>query len=480
MGNFEASWTLRRKTSNRRPRPGTTGLGANWPCRGLGLLALLALLAGEARGNSWRAFGLGPRATAMAGAFAAVADDFSAAYYNPAGILARPGIKLGAGYQYVKENLQANGVEQISSRDADGIYLGGSMSIPFTDEWKDRVAIGYCFLQPIFYSIDILIPEATGPQFPTLESMARMQILHLVTAFDLIPGVLVGGGLTLSSDLGGSLDLSTGIAGFGGMDEVLTSVDQEVHPILSGTAGILVRPGRFHASLKPLSLGFVWRDEHSLDLNIPVQVLLSGFLLRLDLTSAFLYTPRQWVAGLGWRPSRNLLVACDVSYNEWSGYEVPSLSIDTDIDIPMIVLKKGVNAPPSFHDTVTPRVGVEFTPLRGRTLDFVVRGGYSFEPSPVPEQTGRTNLMDSNRHLFSWGMGLALKRLFGKELSGRSLSFDLAVALHWLEERVHRKGTGVLEDNPGYPEITSSGDLWVFTLGFTYGPAPEEEADSLH
>jgi len=431
-----------------------------------------------AHANTWRTFGLGPRAVAMGNAFTAVADDFSAGYYNPAGLLSPPGTKFGIGYQYIREDLLANGVEVASSRDADGIFLGGSMSIPFTDEWENRVAIGYYFLQPLFYSIDILIPEATQPQFPLLESMGRMQILHLVAAFDFIPGVLIGGGLTISSDLGGALDLKPGVAGFGGVEEVLSSVDQEVHPILSGTAGLLVKPGRFHPSLKNLTIGFTWRDKHFLDLDIPVSVLLSGFILRLDLTSAFLYTPRQWVLGLGYRLSGDLLVACDVSYNEWSDYRVPSLSIDTDIDIPLIVLKKGVNESPDFKDTVTPRVGLEYRAYRGGMMDAFLRAGYAYEPSPVPEQTGRTNFMDSDRHAFSWGVGFAFKRLFGRDLPGRFLSLDIGMAYHRLEARSNRKGPAVPSDNAGYPEIASSGNAWYFTAGFSYGPRPSEPETS--
>jgi len=440
-----------------------------------GILLLLCVLLSfslalpDAAANSWRTYGLGARAVAMGGAYTAIADDFSAGYYNPAGILAHPGAQFGIGYQYVKEDLKANGTEVPTSRDSDGIYLGGAMTIPFTDELKDRIAIGYLFLQPLFYSLDLLIPETTEPQFPVLESMARMQIIHVIVAFDCIPGALIGGGVTISTDLGGALDLQPGVGGFGGVEEVLSSVDQEVHPMVSGTAGVLFRLGRYHKGLAPFTVGFTWRDKHYLDLDIPVSVVLSGFLLRLDLTSVFLYSPRQWVLGLGYQVSRDLLLSCDVSYNEWSDYRVPSLSIATQIDIPFIVLKQGVNEPPGFKDTVTPRFGLEYCPYHGSIMDGVVRAGYFYEPSPVPEQTGATNYMDADRHGFNWGIGLFLKKFLGKDLSRNPISFDVGVSFHLLEERTHTKGPATRPDNPGYPEITTSGNTWYFTCGFTYG-----------
>ena len=444
----------------------------SWGLLPLCLLFLLGPLDKELSANTWRTFGFGPRAVAMGGAFCAIADDYSAGYYNPAGLLVHPRTKFGLGFQYVKQALNTNGTEVEMSRDSNALFLGGSMVIPFHDELKDRVAVGYYFYQPLFYSLDLLIPEATLPQFPVLESMARMQILHLAVALDLIPGILIGGGLTLSSDLGGALDLQPGLGGFGGVEEVLSSVDQEVHPILSGTAGMIIRPGRFYAPLKPLTVGFTWRQKHFLDLEIPVSVVLSGFLLRLDLTSTFLYTPTQWVGGVAYQVSPDLLVSCDVSYNEWSDYRVPSLSIATAIDIPLIVLKEGVTEPPRFKDTVTPRLGVEYCPYRGRLLDGFVRAGYSYEPSPVPEQTGRTNYMDADRHVFSWGGGLLLNRLFGKDLTETPISFDIGVAFHRLEDRKNVKGPNARSDNPGYPEITASGNVWYFTCGFSYGSRP--------
>lgn len=449
---------------------------ASLPRSGTVFLILLLLLLGplgkELNANTWRTFGFGPRAVAMGGAFCAVADDYSAGYYNPAGLLVHPRTKFGFGFQYVKENLKANGTEVEMSRDSNALLLGGSMVIPFHDELKDRVAVGYYFVQPLFYSLDLLIPETTLPQFPLLESMARMQVLHLAVALDLIPGILIGGGLTVSSDLGGALDLQPGVGGFGGIEEIVSSVDQEVHPILSGTAGLIFRPGRFYPTLKPLTIGFAWRQKHFLDLEIPVTVVLSGFLLRLDLTSTFLYTPTQWVGGVAYQASPDLLISCDVSYNEWSDYRVPSLTIATAIDIPLIVLKEGITDPPRFKDTITPRFGFEYCPYRGKLLDGYLRAGYCYEPSPVPEQTGRTNYLDTDRHVFSWGAGVLLNELFGKDLTQHPLSFDIGVAFHWLPERKNVKALDTRTDNPGYPEITASGDIWYFTCGLTYGSKP--------
>ena len=56
-----------------------------------------------------------------------------------------------------------------------------------------------------------------------------------------------------------------------------------------------------------------------------------------------------------------------------------------------------------------------------------MRGGYSYEPTPVPEQIGESNLADSDKHTFSAGRGLELPRL--QPILPRPLSLDAHFAL---------------------------------------------------
>ena len=55
------------------------------------------------------AFGFGSRAAAMGGAVAADTTDFSANYYNPAGLAGETGLRLSLGYTYAWQNLKING-----------------------------------------------------------------------------------------------------------------------------------------------------------------------------------------------------------------------------------------------------------------------------------------------------------------------------------------------------------------------------------
>ena len=418
----------------------------------------------------FRTFGFGPRPIAMGGAFTAVADDFTSSYYNPAGILAVKKTRVGAGWQFIKQNYHVNG-EPVHGNFTDGVYMGFSMPVPFKDWLAERIGIGYGFYQPILYVVDLTVPEERVPQFVLAESAPEVQIIHLALAVDVIPGTLIGAGATFLSDLGGTLDMHTGIRGIEGMDDIVSVVDQEAQPIVSPTAGILFRPGTFFPRLERLTVGLTWRDEFSLDLSFPVVIALGIVPLNLDLSSEFIHTPMQFVFGLAYRVTDRLLLSFDLSYNDWSEYRPPTLEEEISFDIPLFELEfnPGENADPGARDTMTPRLGAEYRLLTTEALDLTVRGGYFWDPTPLPEQAENANFLDGDRHVFSFGTGLTIKRLLGFDLSKRPVGIETAFQYQLLAETHHRKASHVVASNPGYPEIRGSGDLYFFSIGVSLG-----------
>ena len=66
-----------------------------------------------------------------------------------------------------------------------------------------------------------------------------------------------------------------------------------------------------------------------------------------------------------------------------------------------------------------------------------MRGGYSYEPTPVPEQIGESSLADSDKHTFSIGAGLTLRRL--QPILPGPMSIDAHFAVTYLPDRQNRK-----------------------------------------
>src|SRR5438105_4459741 len=87
------------------------------------LAALVAILAAPAaRASDLDEFGFGPRAISMGGAYTALATDWTAPYYNPAGCAVPRSMNLGLGYSYgsydfhYKSEAQDPGVDRHAQR----------------------------------------------------------------------------------------------------------------------------------------------------------------------------------------------------------------------------------------------------------------------------------------------------------------------------------------------------------------------------
>lgn len=427
-------------------------------------VAVIAAIAAPraASATNFRLFGPGPRYAAMAGAFTAVADDFTGAYANPAGIIQKTSTRVGVGYQYAYMDLTAQGEDDPNGGGTDGLYLGFVFTLPFIDWLKDRIAFGYNYFQPVDYVLSLQVPAATTPQFVLLEQYPRANIMHAGFATDPLPWFLVGFGATFNADLGGSLDLKPGIRSLNGVASILTTVDQESKSLFSPDVGAFVKGSELTSSLEDWTFGFTWRYRYQLDLQIPLTILLSGIPLKLDFTSTLLYTPETYTLGAAYHFGDDGVIAFDLAYNRYSNFKSPSLVIDTDIDIPILPLelKSGPAIDPDFSDTWTPRIGADYRVYAGESLDVWLRGGYAFEPTPAPAQTRTTNFVDGDKHILGIGTGLTAKTLFGADVSKANPTFNLTFQTQLLSKTRAVKDADVPPSNPGQPVITGEGVVY--------------------
>src|SRR5215472_2822522 len=110
---------------------------ATFLAHGLGALlgAALTLAASEARANPLDVFGFGSRETAMGGAVSADVRDFSASYYNPAGLALAHGLEVSVGYFRADHALSMNGkdsgVDPVSGMAGGAVVPGKLYGVPF-------------------------------------------------------------------------------------------------------------------------------------------------------------------------------------------------------------------------------------------------------------------------------------------------------------------------------------------------------------
>src|SRR5262249_55207556 len=149
-------------------------------------------------------------------------------------------------------------------------------------------------------------------------------------------------------------------------------------------------------------------------------------------SSSDLFQPWQLSAGAALQLLRRLLVTVDLTFARWSEFPSPGSNLMIALDIGQFNSQIMLPAPrtypaPGFHDILIPRVGVEWRAWQWSKLAVDLRGGYSYEPTPVPEQRLESNFADADKHTFALGAGLELNRV--TTILPRPLSLDAHVAL---------------------------------------------------
>lgn len=414
------------------------------------LLALaLALSPALASANPLDSFGLGSRAAGMASAAAAVATDFSANYYNPAGLARGRELRLSLGYLWAEPQLSMNGRDN-DVDPAHGVVFGAA-------------APGRAFGIPFAFGIGLYLPDdrvsrvrsltQRTPRWELYDNRTQRIFLAANVAVEPLAGLSIGGGLSFMSSTSGTL----GVRGFvtypdPALSELRHRVDADLKAVRYPQAGIRWAPVDW------LELGLVYRGEFQLDLHL--EALLEGDLIAFDaftienarvaLESASVnaFLPQQVVLGVALRPRSDLIVSMDLTWVDWSAYESPVSRVRYELDVPIpedlqdsVTIPSappGVDPlPPRFRDRFVPRVGAEWTRALSPGLSLKARAGWAFEASPVPDQQGETNFVDADRHVFTLGFGAAMDLL--PAILPRPLELDVHGQLFLFSERVIRK-----------------------------------------
>ncbi|NMB75532.1 MAG: hypothetical protein GYA21_10440 [Myxococcales bacterium] len=181
-----------------------------------------------------------------------------------------------------------------------------------------------------------------------------------------------------------------------------------------------------------------------------------GFLpWRVSLGGRYLIGPPEGVSG--W-------VSASVLWSQWSAYQD----------------RMGEQPLERWSDTFAPTLGGG---LRMGSHEISLQAGYA--PSPVPDQTGRTNYVDNERiHLgagYQWRLDFGKSRmalaahLYAAHLLHRSVEKNPSASHPVFDEfpdsvdiatnQFIGESAGFQSNNPGYPGFTSDG--WIFSAGIS-------------
>lgn len=410
-------------------------------------------------------YGWGSRATALGGAFTALADDFSAVYYNPAGLMYprtleepvpnRKGIRFDFGYVYGEPRLwirdpgKGKALQDYGS--TTGPYLGVCADpVDFHGTFRRKV---FAFGLGLYLPADHLLyygryfPEER--RFPFFYDYAMRFVLIPAIAVEPFPGLSLGAGAQvlarLHTDTIGTVYVSLGdlvspqslLAGRIPLkrEQARLGEREELTLQLAPIVGVLYRPE------SRLRLGLVYRGENYInDFGLTNPVINLGDILVFEQGYRFqfvrFFTPHQIFFGAAWLPGETVTVSLDIGWFDWSDFR--------DIE--------ARRPDPPFRDTWMPRLGLELRPADSWCL----RAGYFFHRSPVPEQRGRTNFLDNDRHVLSAGAEWTWRDPPG--FWDRPLHFAFHLQAHLAVERRYRKAEA---EDPFYPGYSFGGWIWM-------------------
>ena len=399
----------------------------------------------------------------MGGAYTALANDSASMYYNP-GALVECGkgrfeliamsnfSNLDVGFQGdwdgAIETRQVGSVRELENK-VEGINelsaLGMGLVLPI---WKDplfrNLYLGFGLALPAFdYGLRVLYFTPDDPIFLEYTNITHKLHLLLGLGIDIdglvesyagkkIPGISLGFTANTFFDVSGKLQ--SGPTYF----ELVIPFDFVL------ITGVLMRPFETFTEnkiLESISLGVAYRQELYLDLGLDVSLLGStGSVISYDL-----YSPEQWSFGIGITPIPDLTLGYTIEQFAWHTFKPPYLATDPASDPFIVDLFKEEYAWTPFKDIWINRFGSEYT--MGERYKF--RAGYFFQPSPVPDQTGDTNFLDSDTHGISAGFGYVFE----------GLTVDLHVQYRLLAERKTDKLNG--------DSFTVGGNVWNLGLVLT-------------
>ncbi|MBS3818489.1 outer membrane protein transport protein [bacterium] len=396
----------------------------------------LLLLSPLAMANGLNLNSMGSRALAMGGAYVGLADDFSAVFWNPAGIAF-----------FEKDCLGFYGTDLIPMSTYALEYQVPGTDTPITLVDAENETIHYLAGMGAYYhpvtenlvaGLGVYVPSGLGIRWkgedmasisngnPSInwESRVSMVTIAPTLAFK----------ITDQISLGAALNVNYGMFNIG-MHAGKVSIDQPPYMVDLGqyeeemtgwgygaTVGILVKPS------EKFSFGGTFRTQSKVQFsgeatisNLNYLGLQASSKLERDLTWPI------WIAGgVAFNPMQELTLTADVQYTQWSELDV----IVTDfknISWQMIMARSGQDKMDlHWKDGTQFRFGAEY-----RINSLALRGGYYIDPAVAPDET--MNILLPNYHYNVVTAG------FGYHLNGLQLDFAVEYLMGKEREIDYRK-----------------------------------------
>ena len=380
------------------------------------LIALLCLilLPALAQANGLNLNSLGSRALAMGGAFVGLADDFSAIYWNPAGMSQFSTKTFGFyGTDIIPSGTYVNQIPLLGTIDAKTRtkhYLSGMAA--YYHPINDKVVAGLGVFVPSGLGTswdgdDFLL--STYPFLQSYEFYSQVALVTIAPALSYKINDMFSVGATLNINYG-MFDLKRW-AGAAVMPPTLPAPGLDLGQFemsltgwgVGATLGVLFKPSDM------ISVGATLRTASKISFKGDTTITYLGLLgvpssseVELDIT-----WPMWLAAGVAVRPISNLTITGDLQWSQWSSVDTIELNYTDSLWQIFMGLAGMDELAMRWKNALQIRFGAEYQLTKALAL----RAGYYHDPSPVPDQTIMPLLPSFDFNVLTVGLGYALDGL---------------------------------------------------------------------
>jgi len=410
--------------SNKRKERGHFFAGLRKQGGGLVLLMVLAWLCcctSTALGAGFALMNQGTEAMAQGNAFVAEADNASAIFYNPAGLsqLKRPQFYQGSFLTYPDREFQGTGqfAETVSR-----VYP--TVTAYFAYPINDRVALGLGFFSP--FGLGSSWPAEWAGRYLITYSTLKTYNVNPVASVKLLDNLSLAAGVDV---MWSAVRMKKKIPMPFGLPDGESNLGGDGNGV-GYNLGVLYEP------LGGLKLGVAYRSEifvkHKGDLATTLPSPLAS-PSNIGGSANITYPPTVTM-GINYSRLKPFTFELDATWTGWSTYDELRVTLDKPIFVNG-VLTNSLVTPKNWHDTWAFRFGANYEVKEGMK----VRAGYIYDLTPVPSGSFDPQLPDANRHVFSVGGDLKIKR------------FTLGVAYNYILIEGRSKSNTITTNGVGPP-----------------------------
>jgi len=393
-----------------------------------GILAL-ALLSTLALANGLNLNSLGSRALAMGGAFVGLADDFSAVFWNPAGLANFKARTVG----FYGTDIIPSSTYKVTVPPP----YGPGQVVDATTKTKHYLGGMAAYIHPInenlVAGIGVYTPSGLGSDWPaeklafvsgnstTIEWSSKVGLITIAPSLAYKVNDMLSIGASVNINYG-MFDLSMYAgktilpAPYGTEFDLGQYSESETGWGLGATVGVLFKPHPM------FSIGATFRTASAVKFS--GNATMSNLALLQQPSSSEMnrtVTWPEWVAvGAAFYPVENLILTADVQYTHWKIIDIISTDYTDTIWSALMTASGKDKMPMHWNNATQIRFGAEYK--ASEALAF--RAGYYFDPSPAPDKTMNILLPNYDFNVLTLGVGynmnglridLGFEYLMGKE-----------------------------------------------------------------